>query len=162
MLGYWISFPVICVLLERTRRFYLTFFGHHPARLEALDDGTVVITAEKPEGTRWNARTGQFVSSHASKGVCFTLTICYFMQVLLQVPEVSRFQWHPFTISTCIGNRLQVHIKADGNWTEELHKLASSSKASHDDNFTIIRVGIDGPFGAPAQRFYSFDKTIVV
>lgn len=62
MLGYWIAFPVICVILERMRRFYLTFFSHHPARLEALDDGTVVITAVKPEGIKWNARAGQFVS----------------------------------------------------------------------------------------------------
>lgn len=62
MLGYWLVFPVVCVFLERTRRFYLTFLGHHPARLEALDDGTVVITAEKPEGQKWRARAGQYVS----------------------------------------------------------------------------------------------------
>jgi hypothetical protein len=62
MLGYWLAFPVICVLLERSRRLYLTFFGHHHARLEALDDGTVVITAEKPEGQKWRARAGQYVS----------------------------------------------------------------------------------------------------
>lgn len=62
MFGYWLVFPVICVLLERTHRFYLTFLGHHPARLEALDDGTVVITAEKPEGQKWRAKAGQYVS----------------------------------------------------------------------------------------------------
>lgn len=61
MLGYWLVFPVVCVMLERTYRLYLTFFGHHPARLEALDDGTVVITAEKPEGHKWRARAGQYV-----------------------------------------------------------------------------------------------------
>lgn len=55
-----------------------------------------------------------------------------------------------------------MHIKADGNWTESLHNLASSAKASQDDDFSMIRVGIDGPFGAPAQRFYSFNKSIVV
>lgn len=142
MMGYWLVFPVICVLLERIRRLYLTFFSHHSARLEALDDGTVVITAEKPEGQKWRARAGQYI--------------------LLQVPTVSRFQWHPFTISACIGNRLQIHIKADGNWTDRLHKVAGAAKDGQDDDFAMIKVGIDGPFGAPAQRFYTFDKTIVV
>jgi dual oxidase len=84
------------------------------------------------------------------------------LQVLLQVPQVSRFQWHPFTISTCIGNRLQIHIKADGNWTDRLHKLASSAKKDGETDLTTLKVGLDGPFGAPAQRFYTFDKSIIV
>lgn len=64
MLGYWMAFPVFCVFLERARRLYLTFFGHHLARLEALDDGTVVITAERSNGRNWPATAGQFVSCY--------------------------------------------------------------------------------------------------
>lgn len=71
------------------------------------------------------------------------------LQILLQVPTISRFQWHPFTISACIGNRLQVHIKADGNWTKKLHKMAMDNKNPESDDM-LIRVGLDGPFGAPA------------
>lgn len=59
-----------------------------------------------------------------------------------------------------------MHIKADGNWTNKLHELASSAQAGNksqeDDGFTKIKVGIDGPFGAPAQRFYSFDKSLII
>lgn len=61
MLGYWLIFPVICVLCERSYRLYLTFFNHYEARLEALDDGTVVITAQKADGKKWRARAGQYV-----------------------------------------------------------------------------------------------------
>lgn len=61
MLGYWLAFPVVCVLVERLRRLYLTFCGHHLARLQALDDGTVVITAERKNGRNWQAQAGQFV-----------------------------------------------------------------------------------------------------
>lgn len=61
MLGYWLAFPVVCVLLERLRRLYLTFCGHHLARLQALDDGTVVITAERKNGRNWHTQAGQFV-----------------------------------------------------------------------------------------------------
>lgn len=146
MMGFWLILPVCLVLIERSTRGYLSFFGHHNARMEALDDGTVVITAEKPEGKHWRAKAGQYV--------------------FIQVPQVSRFQWHPFTISACIRNRLQVHIKADGDWTRALHELATSSKKTPgkagDDDFVRIRVGVDGPFGAPAQRFYTYDKAIIV
>lgn len=79
----------------------------------------------------------------------------------MQVPDVARFQWHPFTISSCIGSRLQVHVKSDGNWTSRLYEVASALAAG-EDYFTTVRVGIDGPFGAPAQRFYSFNKSIVM
>ena len=61
-----------------------------------------------------------------------------------------------------MGGRLQVHIKADGDWTDKLHKLASAAKDGQDDDFVMVKVGIDGPFGAPAQRFYSFDKSIIM
>lgn len=59
-----------------------------------------------------------------------------------------------------------MHIKADGDWTKRLHELATEAKKTPgrtgDDDFVRIRVGIDGPFGAPAQRFYTYDKAIIV
>lgn len=61
MLGYFLAFPVVCVVVERLRRLYLTFCGHHLARLQALDGGAVVITAERKNGQDWHARAGQFV-----------------------------------------------------------------------------------------------------
>jgi predicted ferric reductase len=110
--------------------------------LEALDDGTVVITAEKPENLVWRATAGQYV--------------------FVQVPAISRFQWHPFTVSACIKDRLQVHIKADGDWTRALHKLAVEGIQASSEKYVRIGVGIDGPFGAPAQNFHSYEKAIII
>lgn len=50
---------------------------------------------------------------------------------------------------------MQVHIKADGDWTNKLHEMAKQG------DHKTIKVGIDGPFGAPAQRFYDFDYSMV-
>lgn len=82
----------------------------------------------------------------------------------MQVPSISFFQWHPFTISACVGNRLQVHIKADGNWTKKLHKLAMEGKNDNDTehDYVQIRVGIDGGYGSPSQRFYDFEKSLII
>lgn len=60
MMGYWIVFPVLLVLAERFNRLIQSFISH-PARLEALDNGTVIIVVEKPEGQIWGAPAGQYV-----------------------------------------------------------------------------------------------------
>merc|ERR1712225_195050 len=62
---------------------------------------------------------------------------------------------YPFTVSTCIGNEMQLHIKTDGDWTSKLRDFAK-------DGPPQIQIGVDGPFGAPAQRFYDFDQAIVL
>ncbi|KAG9948388.1 hypothetical protein KCU85_g5029, partial [Aureobasidium melanogenum] len=135
IMGYFLAFPVLLVLIERIIR-TCNGFSPLPAYLEILDKETVCITVVMPASRNFDYRAGQYV--------------------LLQVPALSRWQWHPFTISTCIGNELQLHIKTDGNWTSKLRKLGTSLEA------VKIKIGIDGPYGAPAQRFYDFEQTIIV
>ena len=135
MLGYWLALPTLLVIFERGLRFYRGFV-RIPARLEALDADTVCIKATIPVRRHWPYRAGQFV--------------------MLQIPQISFFQWHPFTVSACIGNEMQLHIKTDGNWTSQLQNL-------REEQGTGLRyIGIDGPFGAPAQRFYDYEYSIVV
>ncbi|EON64592.1 hypothetical protein W97_03825 [Coniosporium apollinis CBS 100218] len=135
MFGYFLAFPTLLVICERTTRTVLGFYKI-PAKLDVLDQATLRITATIPERRIWPYKAGQYI--------------------FLQVPKISYFQWHPFTISTCIGNQMQVHIKIDGDWTSKLAELGKEGES------IPIKVGIDGPFGAPAQRFYDFDQSIIV
>jgi dual oxidase len=134
MFGYWLAFPTLLVIFERSWRFIL---GFRPieADLEFLDNETTAITAEVPKTRLWDYKAGQYV--------------------FVQVPHISRFQWHPFTVSTYMNNRMQVHVKADGDWTSQLRDLAKKGEK------TRIKIGLDGPFGAPAQRFYDFEYSMV-
>lgn len=134
MFGYWLAFPTILVVFERSWRLILGFW-HIYADLEILDEETVAITANIPKMRLWPYKAGQYV--------------------FVQVPQLSWFQWHPFTVSTCVGNTMQVHIKADGDWTKALHDLAQPGHR------TAIKIGLDGPFSAPAQRFYDFEYSMV-
>ncbi|KAK0519027.1 hypothetical protein OC842_007587, partial [Tilletia horrida] len=137
MLGYWLVFPTIVVLLERLHRLCRSLISI-PARIEVLDDETVCITAQHPRNKDWRYSAGQYI--------------------LLQIPRLSWFQFHPFTISACVDDCLQVHIKTnEGDWTSALRELALEVGSDAD-----IRIGIDGPFGAPAQRFYDYPKSIIV
>ncbi|SMY27133.1 unnamed protein product [Zymoseptoria tritici ST99CH_1A5] len=132
MLGYWLAFPALLVIFERSWRFIRGFI-RLPAKMRILDDDTVVIKCRHPKGKDWKYSAGQYI--------------------LLQVPKISLFQWHPFTISSCRGPELQVHIKMEGGWTKKLRDLPEGEE---------IHIGIDGPFGAPAQRFYDYDYSIIV
>jgi respiratory burst oxidase len=132
MLGYWLVFPALLVIFERSWRFIRGFI-RLPAKMRILDDDTVVIKCKHPKGEDWKYSAGQYI--------------------LLQVPKISLFQWHPFTISSCRGDELQVHIKMEGDWTKKLRDLPEGD---------TIHIGLDGPFGAPAQRFYDYDYSIIV
>ena len=119
MLGYFLAFPTLLALVERTRRVLLGF-QRIPARLVVLDEETVEITMSIPKTHWFPYEAGQYI--------------------LLQVPQVSFFQWHPFTISTVSDGQAQVHIKADGDWTRKLRDFGKEGKE-------LTHVGIDGPFG---------------
>ena len=119
MLGYFLAFPTLLVIIERGRRLLLGF-KKIPAHLVVLDDETVEITMSIPKTHWFPYEAGQYI--------------------LHQVPQVSFFQWHPFTISTVSDGEAQVHIKADGDWTERLRDFGKEGKE-------LTHVGIDGPFG---------------
>ncbi|KAK1980930.1 FAD-binding domain-containing protein [Colletotrichum cereale] len=135
MFGYFLAFPTLLILVERVIRVG-TGFHKIGATLKVLDGETVEITATIPSERIWKYQAGQYV--------------------FLQVPALSTFQWHPFTVSICRGREFQLHIKTDGNWTKRLRGLGGDSGTAEID------VGINGPFGAPAQRFYDFRHTIIV
>ncbi|KAI9666767.1 MAG: hypothetical protein M1831_001543 [Alyxoria varia] len=130
MMGYWLIVPFLLVISERLHRVYRGFV-RIPATLEVVDSDTVRISWEHQSYMGWRYSAGQYA--------------------LLQIPELSLFQWHPFTISGCKGKTLQFHIKTDGNWTSKLRSLPNK-----------IAIGVDGPYGAPAQRFYEYDRALVI
>ncbi|KAH7358915.1 FAD-binding domain-containing protein [Plectosphaerella cucumerina] len=135
MFGYFLAFPTLLVLIERIIRIGLGFHSID-ATLKVLDDDTVEITTVIPSERLWTYKAGQYI--------------------FLQVPDISFFQWHPFTVSYCRGNEMSVHIKTDGNWTSRLRKMGGDSGES------TIKVGVNGPFGAPAQRFYDFNHSLII
>lgn len=136
MFGYWLALPTVLVLAERLVRL-ATGFHRIPATLAVLDKDAVEIRATIPGERLWRYEAGQWV--------------------YLQVPAISPFQWHPFTVSVCIGTEVRLHVKTDGDWTGRLRGLAGGGAES-----TEIEIGINGPFGAPAQRFYDFKHTVLV
>jgi hypothetical protein len=128
--GYILAFPTFLVLFERLSRVFLTFY-HIEASIEILSHETVELTAVMPKYRLWDYTAGQYI--------------------LLQVPAISYFQWHPFTISYSSEKVMKLLIKTDGDWTSKLRDLGPK-----------VPVGINGPFGAPAQRFNDFQNSVII
>ena len=97
--------------------------------------------------------------------------------VLINVPEVSTTQWHPFTITSCpFDPYISVHVRQVGDWTRALGDAlgAGPTQAREYDNLDSLgmyeialmpnqempAIRVDGPYGAPAEDV--FDNEIAV
>ncbi|KAK3686914.1 hypothetical protein LTR37_019356 [Vermiconidia calcicola] len=116
MLGYWLAFPALLVIFERSWRFIRGFLSV-PARAKT---GATQLD---------NTYSCRSLSSHSFSGIHSPSRLV-----------VATFSKYTF--------------KFDGDWTNKLQEVLPEDED--------IRVGIDGPFGAPAQRFYDYNYSIIV
>ncbi|XP_047315051.1 ferric reduction oxidase 2-like [Impatiens glandulifera] len=80
--------------------------------------------------------------------------------MFLNVPSISKMQWHPFTVASSSSlepEKLSVIIKCDGNWSRKLFKTLSN-KSMVDR----LDVAIEGPYGPVSNRFLSHNALIMV
>lgn len=92
------------------------------------------------------------------------------MYLFVQIPEISSFEWHPFTITSAPEDPfVSLHIKSAGDWTGDIYKLFLDN--NHDAlscdsstfNFSFLPVArIDGPYGAPTQEVFRYKTAVVV
>ncbi len=80
--------------------------------------------------------------------------------LFLKVPRVSRFEWHPFTISSSPEEQkdLSVHVRSLGNWTRTLYDVVRA--LPQDDPY--LPVEIRGPFGAPSTRIFHSQCAVLI
>jgi len=99
--------------------------------------------------------------------------------LFLNVPAVSRFQWHPFTITSCpFDEYISVHIRQVGDFTRALASALGAGSAQSDlydkmDPMGIYEIAlaqgeempairIDGPYGAPAEDVLDNEVAVLI
>ena len=99
--------------------------------------------------------------------------------LFLNVPDVSRMQWHPFTITSCpYDDYISVHVRQVGDFTRALGDAlgAGPSQAKLFDEsdrngmFEVAlqngqqmpKVRIDGPYGAPAEDVFENEIAVLI
>ncbi|DAZ97810.1 TPA: hypothetical protein N0F65_002480 [Lagenidium giganteum] len=146
----WVSAPCIIYSVEKRYRMGNVFGGKTSISRVHVSPDTIAIYMKKP-------RT-------FGKGRSFYPG----MFLYLNVPVLSRFEWHPFTISSAPEDEyLSVHVRKAGDWTSALYDLLSKMKDNNPrrehldlENHTDEHMSpypticIDGPVGAPSQDYY--------
>ncbi|KAL2271026.1 hypothetical protein VTJ83DRAFT_397 [Remersonia thermophila] len=99
--------------------------------------------------------------------------------LFLQVPEVSKYQWHPFTITSCPHDPyVSVHIRQVGDFTKALGNRVGAGPAQSKLYDNIDPMGmydvalkngqdmpalrIDGPYGAPAEDVFENEIAVLI
>ena len=86
--------------------------------------------------------------------------------VYLNVPEISSFQWHPFTFSSCPDeDHFSVHIRKAGDWTSQLGTLLGCNfRKDPAVRFMSVlpQLRVDGPYGAASQEVYDHPVAVLV
>ena len=79
--------------------------------------------------------------------------------VFLNLPRVSFFEWHPFTLTSAPDDpHLCVHVRSVGGWTRAVHQALLSP--APDDQLPALYV--DGPYGAPSQAYERYKVCVFV
>jgi len=79
--------------------------------------------------------------------------------VFINLPDVSRSEWHPFTLSSGPNqDYLEVHVKALGDFTTQV--LAAGQSMSSMKQLPKIRV--DGPYGRIAFNYKRYESIVLV
>nr|XP_043620155.1 putative respiratory burst oxidase homolog protein H [Erigeron canadensis] len=106
------------------------------------------------------------------------------MYLFVQCPQISRFEWHPFTITSAPGDDyLSVHIRTLGDWTKALReefakacepqlqipaegnmeKMKTNTNLSIEESQAIYpKIYIKGPYGAPAQHYKDYNVLLLI
>ncbi|KAG6898062.1 hypothetical protein C0992_006540 [Termitomyces sp. T32_za158] len=112
--------------------------------------------------------------------------------LFVQIPEISRFQWHPFTITSAPEDPyVSVHIRQVGDWTRALGErlgvgpsvvaamtsaamkgFEKSEKNGTRGDFVELEttsttsglpaIRIDGPYGAPAEDVFKVEVAVLI
>ena len=78
--------------------------------------------------------------------------------VHIQDERISRWEWHPFTVSKVTASEVELQIKCDGDWVTRLGDHVETALAQRQD----MALGVDGPYIAPAQSFDQFSTMVLV
>ena len=93
--------------------------------------------------------------------------------LFVNIPSVSRQQWHPFTITSCpFDPYISVHMRQVGDWTRSVGEVLGSRSVSDKElegapigmqsQGGMPQIRIDGPYGAPAEDVFDNEIAILI
>ncbi|KAL3521556.1 hypothetical protein ACH5RR_019705 [Cinchona calisaya] len=127
---------IFLFLIDRYIRFLQSKRRTRLISARLLPCGTTELTFSKNPGLRYNPTSTLF----------------------LNVPSISKLQWHPFTIisnSNLEPDKLSIAIKSQGSWSQKLYKQLSS-------NLDHLQVSTEGPYGPTSFHLLRHDAVVMI
>lgn len=99
--------------------------------------------------------------------------------LFINCPSVSRYQWHPFTITSCpFDSYISIHVRQVGDFTRALADALGAGNAQsklYDEmdpmglyevalqyGQRMPQIRIDGPYGAPAEDVFENEIAVLI
>ena len=157
----WTITPIVLYLFEKSGALSRKTLHTQIMHAEVLEGPTAYLRIAKPAGFTY--LPGQY------------LFLC--------CPKLSRWEYHPFTISSAPHMEyLELHIRDAGDWTGTLVEMLKEWETKGEEEvseildeetlfekhfdemteFSMRDVLIDGPLGAPSQEFTSYEHLLLI
>ena len=83
--------------------------------------------------------------------------------VFIKIPEVARFEWHPFTISSApeVHDTFTVHIRGVGEWTNRVYKYFENEYVRQQDGVNTRENRVVDKFRGTVRAKYDNARTIM-
>jgi NAD(P)H-flavin reductase len=110
-------------------------------------------------------KAGGVVQLRLQKPKYYDCMVSAGMYGVINIPEISRLQWHPFTLtSSPSDDYIEFHFRKVGGWTQAAHDLLESKiddkEISGIKDLPIVKV--EGPIGASSQGFSDYPVVVLV
>ncbi len=135
----WVAVPVSAFVVERIARLARRSARTEIVQTTVLRSGVTRLDLRKPEGFAHQA--GDFV--------------------FLRIPRVAEHEWHPLTLSSAPEREtLSLHIRAHGDWTAAVRRLAETRRSGHSSE--ALPAFLDGPYGAPSTDVFESRRAVLI
>ncbi|XP_022795525.1 NADPH oxidase 4-like [Stylophora pistillata] len=153
----WCAIPLVIYVTERLTRLFRSFQKVQLIQVVQHRDGVVEVKMKK---RNFSAAPGQYV--------------------FIKCADVSRFEWHPFTLTQCPSlkdSTFSVHFKILGDWTEKFADKLLEAKFDGDQKnlacveqneeyFCYVRhfvkIAVDGPYGSPCTDVWRYSVSLCI
>ncbi|KAJ4820193.1 Respiratory burst oxidase-like protein [Rhynchospora pubera] len=103
--------------------------------------------------------SGKVVSLEMKKPPGFTYRSG--MYVFVQCPRISKFEWHPFSLTSAPDDdHLTMHIRSLGDWSYQFYSIFQEALLSGQPN--LPKIAIDGPYGSASQDHAKYDIILLI
>ena len=141
------------LILQGIERLYRLYNGTQVAKLVNLEQISSVITKlEMVIPAKYSFASAKWSSMNDHPSVKLG------QYVFINIPNISPFQWHPFSISNPLNHPSTVfYIKnMYRGWTKRLNEIASTSSC-----VTKLNIAIEGPYGITLD-FENYDHIVLI